>query len=98
MLHKLVTFEVRGEALDKALALIRDFVDEVGRKEGGTASYVSLQDMEAPTRFTHYMVFRVPSAEDYHKKTAWHKRFHEQLAPLCTRAPEEQLLRPVTKG
>ncbi|HWG91179.1 MAG TPA: antibiotic biosynthesis monooxygenase [Candidatus Thermoplasmatota archaeon] len=84
MIHRFARFEVKKEHLPAALTAIKAFVDEVGRKEGGTATYKSFQDTEHPTRFLHYMVFRVASAEDYHKKTAWHKRFLETLGPLCT--------------
>ena len=87
MLHRLMTYEVRKEAVPQALELARAFADEVGRKEGGTAKYQVFQDAAQPTRFVHLMAFRVPSAEDYHKKTAWHKRFTEALAPHCTVAP-----------
>ena len=92
MLHKLLTYEVRKEAVPQAVDLARAFADEVGRKEGGTAKYQVFQDAAHPTRFTHLMAFRVPSAEDYHKKTAWHKRFTEAMAPLCVAPPAASAL------
>lgn len=87
MIVKLARYEVRKEALAQALPAIRAYVDEVGRKEGGTARYEAYQDRNEPTRFTHLMAFRTPSAEDYHRKTAWHKRWMETLAPLCSKPP-----------
>ena len=98
MIHKLTTYEVRREAIPQALELARAFVDEVGRKEGGTAKYEAFQDAEHPTRFLHHMVFRTPSAEDYHRKTAWNKRFTEALAPLCVEPPRFSTVTPVVPG
>lgn len=87
MLHRFVRFEVRKDALPQALDAIRAFVDEVGRKEGGTATYRSFHDKAEPTRFTHYAVFRTPSAEQYHRGTPWMKAFMAKLEPLCTQKP-----------
>ncbi len=88
MIRKFARFEVSTENLDATLKVIRAFVDEVGRKEGGTATYHSFQDVDHPTRFTHFMEFRTPAAESYHQKTAWCKRFVDALYPLCTSPPE----------
>lgn len=97
-IHKLARFEVRRDKVDEALALIRGLIDEIGRKEGGTASYLSLQDKETPTRFTHYMVFRTPAAEDYHRKTAWMKKFVDALYPMCVEEPSFTTVEPVAKA
>jgi quinol monooxygenase YgiN len=64
-----------------------EFVQMVGKREGGTALYRSLQDVEDPTRFTHYMVFNTAAAEANHQKTAWVKAFVEKLHPLCSEPP-----------
>lgn len=90
MMHRFVRFEVRKESLPQALDAIKAYVDEVGRKEGGTAFYRSFQDKAHPTRFTHHMAFRTPSAEDYHKKTAWAKTFLAKLQPLLTSGPAQE--------
>lgn len=82
-----LAYEVRKDAVAAAVAATTAFVDEVRRKEGGTARYAAFQHKEHPTRFVHTMAFRTPSAEEYHRKTAWAKRFHETLAPLCTTPP-----------
>ena len=87
MIVKVLRYQVRREGIEAALAATRAFVDEVARKEGGTAKYEAFQSKDDPTRFTHLMSFRTPSAEDYHKKTAWNKAFLEKLAPLCAQAP-----------
>lgn len=87
MITTLARYQVRKEELPHALAAVKAFVDEVGRKEGGTASYKAYQGKEDPTRFTHVMTFRTPSAQQYHQKTAWHKRFFESLAPMCATPP-----------
>ena len=95
MMHRIETFEVRKEVLDEARKLVVAYADEVGRKEGGTASFVALQETDHPTRFALVMAFRVPSAAQYHDGTAWAKRFREAMAPLCVRAPEARALAPV---
>ncbi len=95
MMHRIETFEVRKEGLDAARKAVAAFADEVGRKEGGTASFLALQETDAPTRFALVMAFRVPSAAQYHDGTAWAKRFRETIAPLCVQPPEARSLAPV---
>ena len=82
-----LSYEVRKDAVPAALAAAAAFVDEVRRKEGGTARYAAFQQKDQPTRFVHTMAFRTPSAEEYHRKTQWHKRFLETLGPLCVSPP-----------
>lgn len=91
-------YDVRAEDVPVVLEAVRAFVDEVARKEGGTARYQAFQHEDAPGRFTHLMEFRTPSAEEYHRKTAWYKRFEEALRPRCTQGPEVGTLRLVEKG
>ncbi|HET6405897.1 MAG TPA: antibiotic biosynthesis monooxygenase [Candidatus Thermoplasmatota archaeon] len=95
MIVKLARYQVRKDALPQTLQLVHAFVDEVTRKEGGTARYEAFQAKDDPTRFTHYMTFRTPAADQYHQKTAWAKRFFEALAPLCVAAPSVEELTPV---
>lgn len=98
MLHRLLVYEVRKESVPQALALTSAFVDEVGRKEGGTARYVAFHETANPGRFVHQVAFRVASAEDYHLKTQWRKRFMEGLLPLCTSPPAMVALSAVEAG
>lgn len=95
MIRKLANYEVRKEELPMVLEAVRAFVDEVSRKEGGTAAYRAYQHKDEPTRFTHYMEFRTPSAEEYHRKTAWAKRFTETLYPRCVKEPAFVDVEPV---
>ena len=83
MIIKLARYRVNKGAEAQAAALAKAFVDEIVRKEGGTAKYEAFQGKADPTRFVHVMSFRTPSAEQYHQKTAWAKTFSEKLAPLC---------------
>lgn len=92
MIIKLARYQVKKEAVAQAAALTKAFVDEVVRKEGGTAKYEAFQAKDDPTRFTHVMSFRTPSAEQYHQKTAWAKAFLEKLAPLCASPPVSEEL------
>lgn len=84
---KHLTYEVRKDAVATALAATTAFVDEVRRKEGGTARYAAFQEKANPARFVHTMAFRTPSAEEYHRKTQWAKRFHETIGALCVAPP-----------
>lgn len=83
MIVKIARYQVRKDAVPQTLAALRAFLDEVERKEGGTARYEAYQGKDDPTRFMHTMVFRTPAAEQYHQKTAWCKRFVETISPLC---------------
>lgn len=87
MITKFARYQVRREGIADAVTATRAFVDEVNRKEGGTAKYEAYQDKADPTRFTHMMAFRTPAAEDYHQKTAWNKAFLAKLTPLCVQPP-----------
>lgn len=98
MIRKLVHYEVRKEDLPLVLDAVRAFVDEVARKEGGTARYQAYQHKDAPTRFTHFMEFRTPAAEKYHQTTPWVKRFTETLLPRCTKEPVFSEIEVVEKG
>jgi quinol monooxygenase YgiN len=95
MIEKFARYEVRKDAVAQAQALVAAFVNEVSRKEGGTAFYKAWQEVEHPTRFVHHMGFRTPTAEEYHRKTAWVKKFVEGLYPLCVQEPVFVEVRPV---
>ena len=94
MMMKIARYEVRREAVPQALAAVKEFVDQVKRKEGGTARYEAYQSTDG-THFTHIMAFRVASAEQYHQKTAWSKKFVETLYPLCVTPPQFVDVTPV---
>jgi quinol monooxygenase YgiN len=97
MIHKFARFQVKRDKLAEAVACVATFVDEVARKEGGTAKYEAFQDAADPTQFTHYMVFRTPSAEKYHQTTPWVKTFVAKLYPLCVEEPAFVDVTPVGK-
>lgn len=87
VLHRMLRYQVRRDAVDAARAAAAALADEVGRKEGGTASYRAFQEAADATRFVHVMSFRTPSAEKYHDGTAWQKRFRDVVRPLCMEPP-----------
>lgn len=94
-IHKLTTYRVHKGDVDKARALVAAFVDEVGRKEGGTGKYEAWQDVADPTRFTHHAVFNAPAGEKYHASTPWMKKFNEAMAPLYEAPPQTSEVKPV---
>ena len=83
MIHKTATFQVRRDGLDKAVAVISEFVDYVRANEPGTLRYDSLQERDDPTKFVHVFTFRDAKAEDIHSGSAAVKRFTDVLYPLC---------------
>ena len=93
MIVRHLRYSVRREAAADALAAARAYADEVNRKEGGTARYEVYHGKEDPTRFVHVMAFRTPSAEDYHRKTAWAKAFQEKLAGWGAKPEAEDLVK-----
>lgn len=95
MLHRVLRFEVKREGLADAIAAVQTLVDEVGRKEGGTAVFQAFQDKDAPTRFTLWMAFRVPTALNYHQGTAWQKAFLAKMGPLFVAPPVATELTPI---
>jgi len=60
------SFQVRTESLDKCLAAIKEFIASIQANEPGTLEYVSLQQVDDPTRFLHYTVFLDQAAGERH--------------------------------
>lgn len=87
MIIKLAHIEARRDALPQTLEALRALVDEVGRKEGGTASFKAYHAKDEPTRILLHMSFRTPSAEQYHRGTPWMKAFLAKLAASGIAAP-----------
>ena len=50
-------FQIRPEALEHLLGVIKTFVAYVRDNEPGTLFYTSVQDTMDPTKFVHFMLF-----------------------------------------
>ena len=87
-IHQLARYQVRPEALDRCLAVIREFVAYVASREPGTLRYEVWQEREDRTRFVHIFVFRDAEASRIHSESAEVKKFAAVLYPECL-APVE---------
>jgi quinol monooxygenase YgiN len=88
LVRQLARYQVRPDAVDRALDAIREFVAYVKANESGTLRYEAWQEKNDRTRFTHIFVFRDADAEQTHSDSAAVKTFAGILYPLCL-APVE---------
>jgi len=91
MQSTIVRFEIKKSALDKALILIRDFVNHVQQNESGTTLYHSFQDEENPCEFVLIMSFESDEAEEIHHESEQSAVFAKELLSMCSAEPEFQL-------
>jgi quinol monooxygenase YgiN len=87
-IRQLARYQVRPEALERCLAVIREFVAYVRAKEPGTLRYEVWQEREDPTRFVHIFIFRDADADRRHSESPEVKKFASVLYPECL-APVE---------
>jgi len=80
-IHMTARFQVQANALNECKATIREFVDYVKASEPQTLLYVSLQEKEDPTRFTHYFIFEDEAAREVHSNSNAVNKFTEALYP-----------------
>lgn len=87
-IRQLARYQVRPEALERCLAVIREFVAYIRANERGTLRYEVWQEREGPTRFVHAFVFRDAAAARIHSESTEVKKFASVLYPACL-APVE---------
>ncbi len=87
-IRQMARYQVRPEALDRCLVVIREFVAYVRANEPGTLRYEVWQEREEPTRFVHMFIFRDATARDIHSQSAGVQKFTSVLYPECL-APVE---------
>jgi quinol monooxygenase YgiN len=80
-IYQTARFQVRQEALSECEAAIRKFVEFVRANEPKTLLYVSLQEMNDPTRFLHYFIFEDEAARDRHANSKATEHFISVLYP-----------------
>lgn len=95
MIHVIIPFEVKPEAVNEAVALITEFVSQVKANESGTLTYRSFQDGDVASRFVHVMSFADKASQDDHRNSAYCQHFVERLYPLCTLVPDSKVYRLV---
>lgn len=82
MIHRLAKFEVKSEKLNASIPIIEEFVNKVNLNEPQCTLYRSLQEIDNPTQFVHYMIFESEEAETHHRQTPWVKEFVDRLYPI----------------
>ncbi|MFK7900260.1 MAG: putative quinol monooxygenase [Cyclobacteriaceae bacterium] len=95
MFSALVQFEVKKQAIDQALVLVRDFVNHVRSNEPETLFYHCIQSEDNPCEFVLMMAFANEAAEERHQESEKSEDFGEKLLLLCTKDPEHQLFSTV---
>ena len=88
MKNVFVPYKVKEEAVEKAKAIIAQFISTIEANEPNTAFYKSFQQAEKPTEFVHIMSFLDEKAEKHHKKTSYCREFTDALYPLCEVLPK----------
>lgn len=86
-MQKVVTYKVKDDAVDAALAAIKEFVEGIRSNEPRT-NYQAYQIGEDKTQFMHTMVFPDTQAEEAHRNAPYTKVFVEILNPLCIDKPK----------
>jgi len=79
--HQTARFQVQEKYLDECIDAIEEFVAYVRENEAGTLLYSSLQQMDDPTQFVHYFIFKDEAARDVHANSQAVKRFTDILYP-----------------
>lgn len=87
MIHQFGYFKVYKQNIDEAKAYITKFINKVTINEVNTRVYTSFQSLDDETKFTHYMIFKDKTAEEYHRNTHWVKEFVKELYPICEEQP-----------
>ena len=102
MERAIVQFRLKDAALlREAKAAIDEFVENIREKELGTLLYSSMQDINDPTQFMHYMEFADRESHQHHTATNYVTTFVKKLYPLCVRKPNSTFLeayREVRRG
>ena len=81
-IHQTATFRVRSDAVEAALAAVREFVAYVSANEPGTLHYTSLHRSDEPASFVHHFAFEDRAALEAHSGSEGVGRFTGVLYPL----------------
>ena len=89
MIQRIVTYEVRADAVGDVRAAIAEFISGIREREHEpeTVAYHAYQYLDAETQFVHTMTFASAEARDFHTGSPHVKRFVEVLYPLCVEPP-----------
>ena len=74
-------WKCRTGAEVKVAQALREFVAAVKENEPNTLVYTAFQEVTDPTSFMTSFIFADAAARDFHRSTAWVKRFTEVIYP-----------------
>ena len=94
MIATLVFIDVKPDCVD-AFRKITVYNHENARREEGNIRFDVLQNVDDPTKFTLYEVYRDQAAVDFHKTTAHYKRWREEVAPYMATPRRSVVTTPV---
>ena len=80
-IYQTARFQVRPEAVERAVQANRAYVSYILGHEPGTLVYTVHQQQEDPTRFLNFMVFQDEAAREQHRSSEGVRRFTEVLYP-----------------
>ena len=87
-IYQMARFQVRPEAVERAVEANREFVSYILSHEPGTLVYMVHQQKGDETRFLNVMVFQDEAAREQHRGSKGARRFTEALYPVLL-APVE---------
>lgn len=97
LVRRVARFRVRQDEIDRAQAVVREFVTHVAADEPGTLRYEALAEGDGATG-VHFMEFEDALAEAEHRRTPHLRRFVEALYPMCAEAPAFVELSPIAQA
>jgi quinol monooxygenase YgiN len=80
-IYQTARFQVRPEAVERAVQANHAFVSSILGHEPGTLVYTFHQKQEDPTRFLNFMVFQDEKAREQHRSSEGVRHFTDVLYP-----------------
>lgn len=87
VISRLAVYTVKKNKVKSVARAVKEFVNDVNRKERGTLMYVAFQKKNSPSEFIHFMVFKNKKAEKMHTKTKHVKKFVDIIYPNSSKEP-----------
>jgi len=81
------TYQVRPDAVETVKKAVEKFTTYINEHEKGTKLYMSWQDVEDATKFTHVFIFENEEAHVIHTNSEAVKKFEEVYSPALVHGP-----------
>jgi quinol monooxygenase YgiN len=86
MISVIARLTIEADKVEKAIGLIKDFMEDVGQEEG-TLLYTLNQDPKKIDELVIIERYTDKSAFSYHSLTGHFKRFNSEIGPLLAAKP-----------